>query len=58
MALGSTQLPNQSVPEDFTTGVKQPGQEAHHSPPSIVEVKNGWSYIPTPPTRIHGVVLN
>jgi len=28
------------------------------SPPSRADVKNVWSYTFTPPTRLHGVVLN
>jgi len=39
-------------------GVKRPGREADHSPPSSVEVKNAWSYIFTPPIRLHGVVFS
>jgi hypothetical protein len=39
-------------------GVKRPGREADHSPPSIAEVKNAWSYTFTPPIRLHGVVLS
>jgi hypothetical protein len=38
-------------------GVKRPGGEADHSPPSSAEVKNAWSYTFTPPTRLQGVVL-
>jgi hypothetical protein len=38
--LGPTQLPIQWVPADLTPGVKRPGREAHHSPPSSSEVKN------------------
>jgi hypothetical protein len=38
-------------------GEKQPGREADHSHASSAEVKNAWSYISTPPTRFHGVVL-
>jgi hypothetical protein len=33
------------------------GREADHSPPSSVEVKNGWSCTSTSPVRLHGVVL-
>jgi hypothetical protein len=33
---------------NFSLGVKQPGREANHSPPSSVEVKNSWSYTSTP----------
>jgi hypothetical protein len=31
------------------TGIKRPGQEAEHSPPSSAEVKNAWSYTSTLP---------
>jgi len=34
------------------------GCEADHSPPSIAEVKNGWSCNSTPPICLHGVVLS
>jgi len=34
---------------DSFPGVKQPGREANHSQPCIVEVKNEWSYTYTPP---------
>jgi hypothetical protein len=30
------------------SGVKRPGREADHSPPSSAEVKNAWSYTSTP----------
>jgi hypothetical protein len=39
-------------------GVKRPGREADHSPPSSAEVKNAWSYTSTAPIRLHGVVLS
>jgi hypothetical protein len=32
----------------FPLGVKRPGREADHSPPSSAEVKNAWSYTSTP----------
>jgi hypothetical protein len=32
----------------LSLGVKRAGREADHSPPSSTEVKNGWSYTPTP----------
>jgi hypothetical protein len=38
-------------------GMKRPGSEADHSPPSSAEVKNVWSYASTPPVHLHGVVL-
>jgi hypothetical protein len=42
----------------LSLGVKRPGHEADHSPPSSAEVKNAWSYTSTPPIRLHGVVLS
>jgi hypothetical protein len=39
-------------------GVKRPGREADHSPPSSAEVKYAWRYTSTPPLRLHGVVLS
>jgi hypothetical protein len=33
-------------------GVKRPGREAYHSPPTIAEVKNTWIYISIPPYAI------
>jgi hypothetical protein len=36
---GTTQSPIQWVP-----GVKRPGRETDHSPPSSTEIKNAWSY--------------
>jgi hypothetical protein len=38
-ALGPTQLPIQWVPVALSLGVKRPGREADHSPPSSAEVK-------------------
>jgi hypothetical protein len=32
----------------FFPGVKRPGRESDHSPPSTAEVKNAWSYASTP----------
>jgi hypothetical protein len=34
----------------WTTGVKRPGSEADHSPPSSAEVKNGGAMPPLPHT--------
>jgi hypothetical protein len=48
MALGPTQPPIQLVWWAVSSGVKRPGCEADHSPPSSAEVKNAWSYLPTP----------
>jgi hypothetical protein len=37
------------VPAALSLGVKRPGREADHSPPSSAEVKNAWNYTSTPP---------
>jgi hypothetical protein len=47
-ALGPTQPPIQWVPGVLSVGVKRPGREADHSPPSSAEVKNAWRYTSTP----------
>jgi hypothetical protein len=47
-ALGPIQPPIQWVPGADSHGVKRPGREAHHSPPSSAEIKNVWSYTSTP----------
>jgi hypothetical protein len=39
MALEPTQPPIQWVPGAFSLGIKRPGREADHSPPSSAEVK-------------------
>jgi hypothetical protein len=36
------------VPGTLPLGVKRPGREADHSPPSSAKVKNAWSYTSTP----------
>jgi hypothetical protein len=38
-------------------GVKRPGREVDHSPPTNAEVKTVWIYTFTP-IRLDGVVLN
>jgi hypothetical protein len=38
-ALGPTELPIQWIPGALSLGVKRPGREADHSPPSSAEVK-------------------
>jgi hypothetical protein len=45
---GPTQPPIQWVPGALSLGVKRPGREADHPPPSSAEVKNEWSYTSTP----------
>jgi hypothetical protein len=56
--LGPTQPLIQWVPGAISLGVKRPGREADHSPPSSAEIKHAWSYTSTPPIRLHGVVLS
>jgi hypothetical protein len=57
-ALGPTQHPMQWVPAALSLGVKRPGREADHLPPSSAEVKSAWSGTSTPPIRLHGAVLS
>jgi len=57
LALGPTQPPIEWVSGALPLGVKQPGCEADHSPPSIAKVKNVWSYTSTPPISLHCMVL-
>jgi hypothetical protein len=47
-ALGHTQLPIQRVPGTLSLGVKRPGNEAEHSPPSSAQINNERSYTSTP----------
>jgi hypothetical protein len=49
LALGPTQPPIQWVPGALSPGVKRPGREADHSPPTSAEVKKMRIYISTPP---------
>jgi hypothetical protein len=39
-------------------GLKQPGCEADHLPPSSADVKNVWCYTSTPPVCLHSMVLS
>jgi hypothetical protein len=55
--LGPTQLSDHWVQGAFSSGVKQPGHEAHRSPPTSVEVKKTW-ICPSTATCLHGVVLS
>jgi hypothetical protein len=41
----------------FPWGVKRPGREVDHSPPSSAEVKNACKYTSTPPIGLHRVML-
>jgi hypothetical protein len=49
LALEHTQPPIQGVPETLSAGVKQPGPQADHLPPSSAKVKNVWSSASAPP---------
>jgi hypothetical protein len=57
-ALGPTHPPIQWIPGALPLGVKRPGREADHSPPSRAEIKNAWSYSSTSAIRLHCVVLS
>jgi hypothetical protein len=46
--------PIKRVPEVISLGVKRPGHEADHSPPSSAEVKNGGDMPPLPQTSSWG----
>jgi hypothetical protein len=48
-ALRPTQPPMQWIPGVLSLGVKRPGREADHSPPSSAEVNKAWRYTSTPP---------
>jgi hypothetical protein len=49
-ALGSTKPLIQWVSGALSLGVKRPGREADHLPPSSAAVKNAWRYTSTPNT--------
>jgi hypothetical protein len=57
-ALGLTQPPIHWVPGALSLGVKRPGREADHSPPSSAGVKNACSHTSTFPILFHGGVLS
>jgi hypothetical protein len=48
LALSSSQPPIQWVPGALSPGVKQPGHEVDHSPPTSAELKKMWIYTSTP----------
>jgi hypothetical protein len=58
MALGPTQPPIQWVPGALSLGLKRPGREADHLPPSSAEVKECVELYLHSPIRLHGVALN
>jgi hypothetical protein len=51
-ALRATQPHIQLEPGTLSPGVKRPGREADHSPPSSAEVKNGTAIPPLPYTSL------
>jgi hypothetical protein len=55
--LRPTQPTIQWAPGALSLGVKRPGHEADHSPPSSAEVKNALSCTSTPPLHLSEVVL-
>jgi hypothetical protein len=57
-ALGPIQPPIQWVAGALSLGVKRPGREADHSPPSRAEVKECVELYLHSPIRLHGVVLS
>jgi hypothetical protein len=57
-ALGPTQPPMQWVQGTLSLGVKRPGREADHSPPSSADVKEWVELYFYSPVRLHGMVLS
>jgi hypothetical protein len=49
------QRPRHWFPGTGSLEVRWPEHEADHSPPSSAEVKNEWSYTPTPPLCLQGM---
>jgi hypothetical protein len=47
--LGRTRPPIQWLPVALSPGVKRPGREADHSPPTVAKDKKTWTYSSTPP---------
>jgi len=46
------------LPGPLSMGLKRPGCEADHSPPSSPEVKYAWNYTSTPTIHLYGVALS
>jgi len=57
-ALGPTQPHVKWISGALSQGVKWPGCEPDHSPPSSAEIKNVWGYTFIPPARHYGMVFN
>jgi hypothetical protein len=49
LVLWPIQPPIQWLLGALSMGVKQPGREADHPPPTCAEVRNTWIYTSTPP---------
>jgi hypothetical protein len=56
--LGPTQTPIQWVPGALSPGVKWPGRQADHSPPTSAEVKKYVDLYTNSPIRLHSVLVN
>jgi hypothetical protein len=56
--VGPTQPPIQGLTGALSLGVKRPGLQVDHSPPSSAEIKNAWSYTSTHPIHLRGGVLS
>jgi hypothetical protein len=54
--LGSTQPPIQWIPVALSSGIKRPGREADHLPPTSAEVKKHGATTPFP-ICLHGTML-
>jgi hypothetical protein len=48
LAVGPTELPIQWVSRALSPGVKRPGREPDHSPPTNAKIKKTWIYTSTP----------
>jgi hypothetical protein len=57
-ALGPTQPSTQWIPGALSLGVKRPGREADHLPPSSAEVKECVDLYLHSPIRLHGVMFS
>jgi hypothetical protein len=58
LALRPIQSPIQWVAGALLLGVRRPGLETDHSPPSSAEVKDARSYASIPAIRLHDVVFS
>jgi hypothetical protein len=56
-SLGPIHPPNQRILGVLSPGVKRPGREANHSPPTSTEVKKNVDLYIRSPIRLYDVVL-